>query len=101
MEWQIIGILAALLTTFGFIPQIIKMIRKKSVKDISIITLFQFSAGVLLWTIYGMYLGDLIIITANIITFITLVMAIVFYHHYNRKQNRFIDQEYESFEKKF
>ena len=86
MDWQIIGILAALLTTFGFVPQIIKMRSTKSVKDMSIVTLFQFSAGVLLWTLYGIYLGDLIIITANIVTFITLVIAIVFYHQYNRKE---------------
>lgn len=85
MDWQIIGILAALLTTFGFVPQIIKMRRTGSVKDMSIVTLFQFSAGVLLWTLYGFYLKDLILITANSITFITLVIAIVLYYHYNRK----------------
>jgi len=85
MEWYIIGISAALLTTFGFVPQIIKMVRTKSVKDISLTTLFQFSAGVTLWTLYGIHLGDPIIIAANLITFITLVAAIVLYHHYNRK----------------
>jgi MtN3 and saliva related transmembrane protein len=86
MDWQIIGILAALLTTFGFVPQIIKMRNTKSVNDMSIVTLFQFSAGVLLWTLYGIYLGDLIIISANVITFITLVIAIIFYHQYNGKE---------------
>jgi len=86
MNWQIIGILAALLTTFGFVPQIIKMRRTKSVKDMSIVTLFQFSAGVFLWTLYGIYLGDLILITANIVTFITLIVAITLYYHYYRKQ---------------
>lgn len=86
MDWQIIGILAALLTTFGFVPQIIKMRKTKSVKDMSIVTFFQFSAGVFLWTLYGIYLGDLILITANIVTFITLVIAIVLYYHYTQKQ---------------
>jgi len=80
MEWYIIGIAAALLTTFGFVPQIIKMHRTKSVKDVSLVTLFQFSAGVILWTLYGIHLGDFIIITANVITFITLVVAIIFYY---------------------
>jgi MtN3 and saliva related transmembrane protein len=83
MESQIIGILAALLTTFGFVPQIIKMIRTKSVKDVSIITFIQMGLGTFLWTIYGIYLRDLIIIIANSIAFMTLVMAIVFYFHYN------------------
>ncbi len=81
MEWYLIGITAALLTTFGFVPQIIKMLRTKSSKDVSLITLFQFSAGVLLWALYGLYLRDSIIIAANVITFITLVIAIVLYYH--------------------
>lgn len=80
MEWYLIGIAAALLTTFGFVPQIIKMHRTKSVKDVSLVTLFQFSAGVILWTLYGIHLGDSIIIAANVITFITLIVAIIFYY---------------------
>ncbi len=80
MEWYLIGVAAALLTTFGFVPQIIKMHRTKSVKDVSLVTLFQFSAGVILWTLYGIYLRDLIIIAANVISFITLLIAIIFYY---------------------
>jgi len=85
MEWYIVGILAAMLTTFGFVPQIIKMFKTKSAKDVSIATLFQFSLGVILWTLYGIHLGDVIIIVANAIAFVTLVVAIAFYYHYNRK----------------
>lgn len=84
MYWYIIGTVAALLTTFGFIPQIIKMLRTKSAKDVSIATLFQFSLGVILWTLYGIHLGDVIIIAANAISFIILVVAIAFFYHYNR-----------------
>ena len=38
MQWYLIGTVAALLTTFGFVPQVIKMLRTKSVKDISLPT---------------------------------------------------------------
>ena len=82
MEWIIIGIAAALLTTFGFVPQIMKMRKTRSVKDVSLITLFQFSAGVVLWALYGMHIGDSIIIAANIVAFITLTIAISLYFHY-------------------
>ncbi|MCZ7393154.1 MAG: SemiSWEET family transporter [Candidatus Methanoperedens sp.] len=85
MEWYLIGIAAAVLTTFGFVPQIIKMHSIKSVKDVSLVTLFQFSAGVVLWTLYGIHLGDNIIIVANAVSFITLVVAIALYYYYNRK----------------
>ena len=84
MEWYIIGILAALLTTFGFVPQILKMINTRSAKDVSIVTLYQFSAGVILWALYGFHLRDNIIIAANSITLITLAVAIGFYHRYDR-----------------
>ncbi|MCX9011569.1 MAG: SemiSWEET family transporter [Candidatus Methanoperedens sp.] len=81
MEWFIIGIAAALLTTFGFVPQIIKMHRTKSSRDVSLATLVQFSAGVFLWALYGIHLGDPILIAANVISFITLAAAIVLYYY--------------------
>lgn len=82
-EWYIIGIIAALLTTFGFVPQIIKIYKTKSAKDVSIMTLFQFSIGTLLWTLYGIHIGDTIIIVANIITFITVIMMVILYYRHN------------------
>ncbi len=84
MYWYIIGTVAALLTTFGFVPQIIKMKKTGSAKDVSIVTLMQFSSGVILWTLYGIHLGDIIIIAANAICFVTLIVAIAFYYHYNK-----------------
>ena len=83
MNWfNIIGIVAALLTTFGFVPQIIKMYRSKSSKDVSLGTLVQFSAGTALWTIYGIHIRDLIVVIANVVSFITIVIAIIIYIHY-------------------
>ncbi len=85
MEWYLIGIIAALLTTFGFVPQIIKMHRTKSAKDVSLTTLLQFGVGAILWTLYGIHLEDTIIIAANSITFVTVVCAIAIYYYFNRK----------------
>lgn len=56
MNWYIIGTIAAILTTFGFIPQIIKMHNTKSSKDVSFMTLFQFGIGTFLWTLYGIHI---------------------------------------------
>ena len=83
--WYLLGTLAAVLTTFGFVPQIIKMHRTRSSKDVSLATLCQFSAGVLLWALYGFHIGDIIVIAANIISFLTIVVAIGFYHYYRLK----------------
>ena len=84
MLWSIIGSLAAVLTMFSFIPQIIKVLKTKSAKDVSVITLFQLSFGVSLWIAYGIHLKDSIIITANSITLITLIILLCLYFYYSR-----------------
>ena len=79
MFWEMIGITAATLTMFGFVPQVIKILRTKSAKDVSPITLIQFSLGTLLWTAYGLHLKDKIIVVANIFTLLTLLFAVILY----------------------
>ena len=67
---------------FSFVPQIVRALRTKSVKDVSPVTLFQLSTGVFLWIIYGIYLRDPIIIAANLITLITLGILLFLYFRY-------------------
>jgi MtN3 and saliva related transmembrane protein len=84
MLWTIVGVIAALLTMFGFVPQSIKMWKTKSVKDVSGTTLIQFSIGVALWMLYGIHLRDYIIIGANAISLATLLVALGLYVKFNR-----------------
>lgn len=81
--WFLIGVAAALLTTFGFLPQILKMHRTRSVQDVSPLTFFQFLAGVGLWACYGVHIGDPIVTIANIVTLGTLVIAIGLYARFS------------------
>jgi MtN3 and saliva related transmembrane protein len=85
MLWAIIGVSAALLTMFGFVPQCIKMWKTKSVKDVSGLTLAQFSIGVTLWMLYGIHLKDHIIIGANATSLGTLLVALGLYLKLNRQ----------------
>ena len=86
MLWTIIGVSAAILTMFAFIPQILKIIKSKSASDVSLTTLIQLSIGVSLWIIYGIHLKDSIIITANSITLVTLVILLCLYFNYGRRK---------------
>lgn len=86
--WTLIGFSAACLTMFAFIPQIIKVIKTRSVKDVSIITLFQLSLGVSLWIIYGMHLKDIVIITANSVTLFSLIILLSLYFCYGKINNK-------------
>jgi MtN3 and saliva related transmembrane protein len=79
MFWQIIGLSAATLTMFGFLPQVIKIYKTKSVKDISLVALIQFSIGISLWVLYGIYLNNPIIILANCVSLSTLIIALGLY----------------------
>ena len=86
MFWVILGSTAATLTMFSFIPQIIKVIKTKSAKDVSFITLLQLSLGVSLWIIYGINLRNTIIIMANSVTLITLIILLFLYFNYGRQK---------------
>jgi MtN3 and saliva related transmembrane protein len=52
------GYLAALLTTFSGIPQIIRVVKLKESRDISLWTASLLSAGVLFWLIHGLIIRD-------------------------------------------
>jgi MtN3 and saliva related transmembrane protein len=79
MVWTIVGIAAASLTMSGFFPQVIKMWRTHSVKDVSALTLVQFSVGAACWMLYGIHLRDFIIIGANAISLAILLIAVGLY----------------------
>ena len=88
MLWTIIGIAGASLTMFGFVPQIIKMWKTHSVKDVSGLTLVQFGAGSALWMLYGMHLQDFIVIGANAMSLAIILIALGLYLRLNRSIQR-------------
>jgi len=66
MNWiSVIGTVAAVLTTAASLPQAVKIIRTKSVKDISALTYTLLFIGLALWTIYGILKSDWPIIVCN------------------------------------
>ncbi len=66
---DILGLVAGTLTTIAFVPQLIKVWRSKSAKDISYIMFILFVLGIVLWEIYGWGIHSLPVILFNIITF--------------------------------
>lgn len=74
---QVLGFLAAILTTLCWLPQALKTLRTKDTKSLSLATQSVFAVGVALWLLYGILIGDAPIIFANSVTFIlvTLILA--------------------------
>ncbi len=78
MNWiTAIGLLAATLTTVSFLPQVIKILKTKHTKDISLLMYSIFATGVFLWLIYGILLKELPMILGNGITFILTVIVLI------------------------
>lgn len=84
----IMGFAAAVLTTSSFVPQAIKTIRTKDTRSISFFMYLLFSAGTLLWLLFGIFSDNLPIIIANAITLIFAVIILSYkIIHLNRKNN--------------
>jgi MtN3 and saliva related transmembrane protein len=47
--------------------------------------LIQYSIGIFLWMVYGIYLQNNILIISNLVSFSTLVLAIGLYLKYRKK----------------
>lgn len=74
---EIIGLLAATLTTSAFVPQVLKAYREKTTRDISLTMYVVLMAGLALWIVYGIYHQSLAIILANIFTGILVFLMII------------------------
>jgi MtN3 and saliva related transmembrane protein len=72
-----IGYAAAALTTFAFVPQVVKSWRTRSTGDLSSTMLVVFTAGILLWLIYGIAAGAMPVILANALTLVLSATLVV------------------------
>ena len=73
---ELIGGIAALLTTAAYIPQAFRTIRTRQTRDLSLSTYLMLAVGLALWLIYGVILGSMPLILANIVT-LALVAVIL------------------------
>ena len=83
---ELIGLLAAILTTIAFIPQVFKVIKTRSSEGLSLTTYLIFITGVSLWLIYGICKMSFSMILGNGIT-VLLSSIIIYYILINRNSN--------------
>lgn len=82
--YEIIGLLAALLTTASFVPQVYKTWKTKSADSLSLTMYLVFFVGILLWLVYGIHLNSLSMIIANTITGVLAILLIIFKLKYKK-----------------
>jgi MtN3 and saliva related transmembrane protein len=63
-----IGFLAAVLTTFSFLPQALLTLRTRKTDEISLIMYLMLNLGIACWLVYGVVVDDLALILANSVT---------------------------------
>ncbi|MCF6224587.1 MAG: SemiSWEET transporter [Flavobacteriaceae bacterium] len=82
---EIIGVIAAILTTSGFIPQLYKTIKTKNVEGVSLVMFLVLFAGIIFWLIYGFLIDSFALKIANIFSGI-IVFCIISVRIFYKKQ---------------
>ena len=79
---QILGIIASILSSILFLPQLFHMIKLKSGKDVSYIFLFLQILSSILWIIYGyLIISFPLIFGDSIMLSITIIMSLIKYYY--------------------
>ncbi|MGD0057357.1 MAG: SemiSWEET transporter [Methanomassiliicoccales archaeon] len=81
-----LGMVAGMLTTVGFVPQIVKGYRTKRLEDVSLFMPILLSAGMALWLGYGLVLNDLPIIFWNAVSLAFNLVIIALKLRYKRER---------------
>jgi len=80
----ILGTLAGILILSGWVEQIIKGYKTKSLKDISKYLMIFISAGATLWLLYGIIVSDIFIIGTNIAAIVLMTIVLIMKKRYDK-----------------
>lgn len=85
-DYYWLGFVGGVLTTFSFLPQILKTIQTKQIDSVSFYMYIIISCGFLLWTIYGVLLENWVIFIFNLIALAFAIVILVLFHRHNKNQ---------------
>jgi MtN3 and saliva related transmembrane protein len=80
---ELVGMGAAVLTTGAMLPQVLKVWRSKSARDLSLMMYLMFWVGVALWVVYGIAIGSAAVIGSNISALLMITVILYFKFHYD------------------
>lgn len=86
MDVNILGIVAGVLTSVSMIPQLIKVIKKKNVEDLSWVMISILICGLSLWVWYGILQNELPIILSNAFAVLVNLTLLVCFVIFRKKQ---------------
>ena len=77
-SFEIIGLIAAVLTTSAYVPQAYKAWKTKSAGSVSLSMYLIMLVGITLWLVYGIHLNSISMILANSATIVLTLIIIIF-----------------------
>jgi MtN3 and saliva related transmembrane protein len=80
-----IGYIAATCTTVAFLPQLVRVVRLRSAREISLGMFCVFSMGTALWLTYGLLSHSMPVVVANAVTFVLSLSILVLKLRYDRE----------------
>jgi MtN3 and saliva related transmembrane protein len=63
-----VGATGAVLTTVCWLPQVLKVVREKETRALSLPATVSFTLGIMLWLMYGIAINDWPLIGSNAVT---------------------------------
>ena len=82
VEW--IGYVAAVCTTTSFVPQLVRVVRLRSARDISLGMFLIFSFGTLMWMTYGWLAHSMPVVVSNAVTAVLAISIMLLKLRYDR-----------------
>lgn len=82
---EIIGYTAGTISVIAIIPQLVKLLKTKDSKNLSLMTYNLYVIVQILWICYGVGRKDLQIIISNIVCMLLSIMIILFSVYYRYK----------------
>ena len=73
-----IGSIAAILTTFAFLPQVVRVVKTKDTESIALGMYVMQVIGIALWLAHGLHIGDLPLILANSVSFLLSGIILIY-----------------------
>lgn len=79
---ETLGFIAAILTTLSFLPQALRIRRRRSADDVSFTMYLMMVTGQSLWLVYGVVIASPSMIGANVVamSFVTWVLVMKLRH---------------------
>jgi MtN3 and saliva related transmembrane protein len=81
-----LGYIAGFLVTFSLVPQIIRVYRLKSAREISILFNTALLVGTLCWAVYGIILGLIPLIVWNSVGMVLVILLLLAKVKYGREK---------------